>query len=205
MNEAFGERNILFSLHVQAFKCFKHWPGTMGLFTRQASYVLRSAASCSLPGSTLPPSPRHHPPPTTTTTQRTEKHRGIERRRNKGFSCLKFSTACQDPWSRMGLTCLLSWHASDPCVSCLCVQIEPYLPYEFTCEGMLQRVNAFIENQVETFETQTVSRLRFCHHISRCPITIFTWLFYYSNQFIICFKYTQWPLTTCTIYNDFFF
>ncbi len=31
---------------------------------------------------------------------------------------------------------------------CLCDQIEPYLPYEFTCEGMLQRVNAFIENQV---------------------------------------------------------
>ncbi|RXN12469.1 Alpha-1,6-mannosylglyco 6-beta-N-acetylglucosaminyltransferase A-like protein [Labeo rohita] len=27
-------------------------------------------------------------------------------------------------------------------------KIEPYLPYEFTCEGMLQRVNAFIENQV---------------------------------------------------------
>ncbi|XP_075037066.1 alpha-1,6-mannosylglycoprotein 6-beta-N-acetylglucosaminyltransferase A isoform X2 [Mixophyes fleayi] len=27
---------------------------------------------------------------------------------------------------------------------------EPYLPYEFTCEGMLQRVNAFIENQVRT-------------------------------------------------------
>ncbi|MBN3285106.1 MGT5A acetylglucosaminyltransferase, partial [Polyodon spathula] len=26
-------------------------------------------------------------------------------------------------------------------------KIEPYLPYEFTCEGMLQRVNAFIENQ----------------------------------------------------------
>uniref|UniRef100_A0A8C5R2L1 alpha-1,6-mannosyl-glycoprotein 6-beta-N-acetylglucosaminyltransferase n=1 Tax=Leptobrachium leishanense TaxID=445787 RepID=A0A8C5R2L1_9ANUR len=24
---------------------------------------------------------------------------------------------------------------------------EPYLPYEFTCEGMLQRVNAFIQNQ----------------------------------------------------------
>ncbi|KAG9464033.1 hypothetical protein GDO78_020624 [Eleutherodactylus coqui] len=24
---------------------------------------------------------------------------------------------------------------------------EPYLPYEFTCEGMLQRVNAFIEKQ----------------------------------------------------------
>lgn len=29
-------------------------------------------------------------------------------------------------------------------------QIEPYLPYEFTCEGMLQRVNAFIEKQVLT-------------------------------------------------------
>ncbi|XP_036401099.1 alpha-1,6-mannosylglycoprotein 6-beta-N-acetylglucosaminyltransferase A-like [Megalops cyprinoides] len=26
-------------------------------------------------------------------------------------------------------------------------KIEPYLPYEFTCEGMLQRVNAFIEKQ----------------------------------------------------------
>uniref|UniRef100_A0A8C1Q7U4 alpha-1,6-mannosyl-glycoprotein 6-beta-N-acetylglucosaminyltransferase n=1 Tax=Cyprinus carpio TaxID=7962 RepID=A0A8C1Q7U4_CYPCA len=26
-------------------------------------------------------------------------------------------------------------------------KIEPYLPYEFTCEGMLQRVNAFIKNQ----------------------------------------------------------
>lgn len=27
-------------------------------------------------------------------------------------------------------------------------QIEPYMPYEFTCEGMLQRINAFIEKQV---------------------------------------------------------
>lgn len=27
-------------------------------------------------------------------------------------------------------------------------QIEPYLPYEFTCEGMLQRVNILIEKQV---------------------------------------------------------
>ncbi|XP_053473358.1 alpha-1,6-mannosylglycoprotein 6-beta-N-acetylglucosaminyltransferase A [Ictalurus furcatus] len=26
-------------------------------------------------------------------------------------------------------------------------KIEPYLPYEFTCEGMLQRLNSFIENQ----------------------------------------------------------
>lgn len=31
-------------------------------------------------------------------------------------------------------------------------QIEPYLPYEFTCEGMLQRVNAFIENQVRLLD-----------------------------------------------------
>lgn len=27
-------------------------------------------------------------------------------------------------------------------------QIEPYIPYEFTCEGMLQRVNVLIEKQV---------------------------------------------------------
>ncbi|XP_061039287.1 alpha-1,6-mannosylglycoprotein 6-beta-N-acetylglucosaminyltransferase A isoform X3 [Eubalaena glacialis] len=26
-------------------------------------------------------------------------------------------------------------------------KIEPYMPYEFTCEGMLQRINAFIEKQ----------------------------------------------------------
>ncbi|KAM7365392.1 hypothetical protein PAMP_016324 [Pampus punctatissimus] len=31
--------------------------------------------------------------------------------------------------------------------SILSQKIEPYLPYEFTCEGMLQRVNTFIENQ----------------------------------------------------------
>lgn len=28
------------------------------------------------------------------------------------------------------------------------LQIEPYIPYEFTCEGMLQRVNILIEKQV---------------------------------------------------------
>lgn len=27
-------------------------------------------------------------------------------------------------------------------------QIEPYVPYEFTCEGMLQRVNVLVERQV---------------------------------------------------------
>ncbi|XP_061653448.1 alpha-1,6-mannosylglycoprotein 6-beta-N-acetylglucosaminyltransferase A isoform X2 [Phyllopteryx taeniolatus] len=31
--------------------------------------------------------------------------------------------------------------------SILSQKIEPYLPFELTCEGMLQRVNAFIENQ----------------------------------------------------------
>lgn len=41
---------------------------------------------------------------------------------------------------------------SSVCV-CVCVfQIEPYLPYEFTCEGMLQRLNSFIENQVREGE-----------------------------------------------------
>lgn len=62
-------------------------------------------------------------------------------------------------WSFRLWTGLKRWHtmkqahAECPLLTllwpvCLCDQIEPYLPYEFTCEGMLQRVNAFIENQV---------------------------------------------------------
>lgn len=31
---------------------------------------------------------------------------------------------------------------------CLCLQVEPFLPYEYTCEGMLERVHAYIQNQV---------------------------------------------------------
>lgn len=30
----------------------------------------------------------------------------------------------------------------------LCFQVQPYLPYEYTCEGMLERVHAYIQNQV---------------------------------------------------------
>lgn len=30
----------------------------------------------------------------------------------------------------------------------LCRQVEPFLPYEYTCEGMLERVHAYIQNQV---------------------------------------------------------
>lgn len=41
--------------------------------------------------------------------------------------------------------CPLSWD------HVLFLQIEPYMPYEFTCEGMLQRINAFIEKQVRLF------------------------------------------------------
>lgn len=37
-----------------------------------------------------------------------------------------------------------------PLTLTLSPQIDPYLPYEFTCEGMLQRMNAFIERQVWT-------------------------------------------------------
>lgn len=33
--------------------------------------------------------------------------------------------------------------------------LEPYLPYEFTCEGMLQRVNVFIEKQEFCDETKS--------------------------------------------------
>lgn len=47
------------------------------------------------------------------------------------------------------------WLPPELCVFCDCEQIEPYLPYEFTCEGMLQRVNSFIENQVPKLKYQT--------------------------------------------------
>ena len=30
----------------------------------------------------------------------------------------------------------------------LCLQVEPFLPYEYTCEGMLERVHAYIQKQV---------------------------------------------------------
>lgn len=29
-------------------------------------------------------------------------------------------------------------------------QVEPYLPYEYTCEGMLERIHAYIQHQVGT-------------------------------------------------------
>lgn len=32
-------------------------------------------------------------------------------------------------------------------------QIEPYIPYEYTCEGMLQRVSVLVEKQVRTSTT----------------------------------------------------
>lgn len=36
---------------------------------------------------------------------------------------------------------------------CLCSalsppQVDPYLPYEYTCEGMLERIHAYIQHQV---------------------------------------------------------
>lgn len=40
----------------------------------------------------------------------------------------------------------------------LCLQVEPFLPYEYTCEGMLERVHAYIQNQVG-LETQISGRL----------------------------------------------
>lgn len=30
----------------------------------------------------------------------------------------------------------------------LCLQVKPFLPYEYTCEGMLERLHAYIQNQV---------------------------------------------------------
>lgn len=34
------------------------------------------------------------------------------------------------------------------CDNTLSVQVEPFLPYEYTCEGMLERLHAYIQNQV---------------------------------------------------------
>lgn len=41
-----------------------------------------------------------------------------------------------------------SFFSVSAAVVCVSIQIEPYIPYEFTCEGMLQRVNILIEKQV---------------------------------------------------------
>lgn len=43
---------------------------------------------------------------------------------------------------------LYSFFSVSAAVVCVSIQIEPYIPYEFTCEGMLQRVNILIEKQV---------------------------------------------------------
>lgn len=36
----------------------------------------------------------------------------------------------------------------DPCVRLSLPQVDPYLPYEYTCEGMLERIHAYIQHQV---------------------------------------------------------
>ena len=36
----------------------------------------------------------------------------------------------------------------DPCVCLSLPQVDPYLPYEYTCEGMLERIHAYIQHQV---------------------------------------------------------
>lgn len=35
-----------------------------------------------------------------------------------------------------------------PCVCPSLPQVDPYLPYEYTCEGMLERIHAYIQHQV---------------------------------------------------------
>lgn len=57
---------------------------------------------------------------------------------------------------RAECTSSLALHVFQQSVFCV-IQIEPYLPYEFTCEGMLQRVNAFIENQVLPLQSASPS------------------------------------------------
>lgn len=41
--------------------------------------------------------------------------------------------------------------ARSPLTPCVCLsfpQVDPYLPYEYTCEGMLERIEAYIQHQV---------------------------------------------------------
>ena len=41
--------------------------------------------------------------------------------------------------------------ARSPPAPCVCLplpQVDPYLPYEYTCEGMLERIHAYIQHQV---------------------------------------------------------
>lgn len=41
--------------------------------------------------------------------------------------------------------------AQSPLTPCVCLsfpQVDPYLPYEYTCEGMLERIEAYIQHQV---------------------------------------------------------
>lgn len=38
--------------------------------------------------------------------------------------------------------------APAPCVCPSLPQVDPYLPYEYTCEGMLERIHAYIQHQV---------------------------------------------------------
>lgn len=59
-------------------------------------------------------------------------------------------------------------------------QIEPYIPYEFTCEGMLQRVNILIEKQVgwifigrDSYILSAVTTATFFVHVPFFPLRTF--------------------------------
>lgn len=61
-------------------------------------------------------------------------------------------------------------HCSCICVHICVLQVEPLLPYEYTCEGMLERVHAYIQNQVGVQTRQAAGE---CHNdvmevICRC-------------------------------------
>lgn len=44
--------------------------------------------------------------------------------------------------------CLAARAPPAPCVCPSLPQVDPYLPYEYTCEGMLERIHAYIQHQV---------------------------------------------------------
>lgn len=69
-------------------------------------------------------------------------------------------------------------------------QIEPYIPYEFTCEGMLQRVNVLIEKQVGGMLVEGRERKdQICNQEKKKTFLI--WFPFLSQDF--CSSTGSWP------------
>lgn len=70
----------------------------------------------------------------------------------------------------------------------LCSQVEPFLPYEYTCEGMLERVHAYIQNQVSII-IQNSKYLDWGSWFLHWVRNVFSMFFFYTDlQFSICWN-----------------